>query len=235
LKYSIIGSGFVSSALQIQIDNCRVYDRKNINELGKCDHEIIIISAPTGNRLQVRDDPKKDLLDCEIIIKQVSNANFDRIIHISTVDVFQNNDYGHNRKWLEDRLKSDHRSTIFRLPTLIHPMIAKNILFDLSRKKWLEKISLDSKIQWYPLKNLWHDIKKNIDLGISQNNLVSRPISNRELVSVLEPELLENLSENLTVPCYYDVRSHDGTYWVSDEDIWQDLRACYTEMKKQVH
>jgi hypothetical protein len=110
-------------------------------------------------------------------------------------------------------------------------MIEKNILFDLSRKKWLEKISLESKIQWYPIENLFSDIKKTIALGVAENNLVSAPISNRDIATALEPDLIEAMENNHNDPLYYDVRSLDNEYWISKEEIWSKLISCYSAIK----
>lgn len=235
MKYSFIGSGFISKILQAQLDDqFVVYDRSNIYKLHDTDHGSVIVCAPTGNRLKVNSDQSGDFSDCKTIVEQITKTKFDKLIYISTVDVFQNSHYGYNRKWLEDQLSKDKKSMIIRLPTLVHPSIRKNILFDLSQKKWLEKISLESRMQWYPLANLFDDIKKTIELGLSQNNLVSKPIPNKEIVLELEPDLFLNLSKNQVNSCHYDVKSQNGKYWVSDQDIWHSIKSCYSEMKKHI-
>lgn len=231
MKYSIIGSGFVSSILQTQIDDFVIYDRNNLNELKNRSHNVIILCAPTGNRLRVSADPDKDFDDCRLIVENIEQSQFDKIVHISTVDVFQKNRYGQNRKWIEEQFINDLRYNIIRLPSLIHPTIKKNILYDLSHRQWLEKISLDSVIQWYPLDNLFSDIKKSINYDIRQNNLVSRPISNKELIENLEPGLAPIIKMNHVDPMYYDNKSHDGDYWVPDRDVWSSIKSCYSIMK----
>jgi len=231
LKYSIIGSGFVSSILQAQIDNFVVYDRNNLRDLKNNNHDVIVLCAPTGYRLRVNADPDKDFKDCHTIVRCIKQSNFDKIIHLSTVDVFQNSFYGQNRKWIEEQLISDKRTTIIRLPSLIHPLIEKNILFDLSHRLWLEKISPKSKIQWYPMDNLFSDIKKTLDLEIKQNNFVSRPIENKELISILEPSLLNQILGNQVDSVNYDFKSQDNNYWIPDDKIWNSLQSCYFFMK----
>jgi hypothetical protein len=209
-----------------------MYNRNNINVLSNTEHNTIVICAPTGNRLQVAQEPEKDLNNCQQIVQYLQHTTFKHIVHISTVDTFLDTPYGHNRRWLENQIKN-HSSTIVRLPSLVHSQIQKNVLFDLANELWLDKISLDSTIQWYPMQRLAKDIEWAVTNHVDELNLVSRPISNRELALTLAPTLLNVLEQNKITPMHYNLSSIDKTYWILDKEIWNCIIKCFLELKQK--
>jgi hypothetical protein len=230
IGYSIIGPGFVGKliASQLQVNNS--YNRTNLDSLPNLSHDTIILAAPTGNRIVVNLDPQRDRDDCAGIVDTLKRTQFNRIVYISTVDVFLESSYGQNRLWLEQQIQQFPNHTILRLPSLCDPSIKKNVLFDLANRQWLDKVSLDSTIQWYPTNRLTQDITYVINNNIAELNLVSAPVCNRDIVSKFAPDLLERLGRNTVTPVYYDIKSLDGQYWIDDECMWSELEKSFIQL-----
>ena len=222
MKYSIIGAGIVGCVLHNQSNDSTLFTR---NDIIPTEHNVLVIAAPTGNRLAVNDNPEKDLEDCNCIIELVSRCQYTQLVYISTVDVYRTHSYGTNRQYLENALAELPNSYIVRLPSLIGPSVNKNILYDLKTKSWLNKICLDSNIQWYPLKRLESDIKNSINNNIKYQNLCSEPISNRDIVQKFFPELIEQLDSNQLTPVDYNL----SPYTIPLEEIWQSFEEFFID------
>ena len=53
---------------------------------------------------------------------------------------------------------------IIRLPALVGEGLKKNALFDIKNNNNVDLIDSRNSYQFYPLKNLWKDIKKTLEL-----------------------------------------------------------------------
>lgn len=235
--YSIIGAGFIGNYIHEKI-NGRLYDRNSVALASNTEHDVLVISAPTGNRLQVNQDTAQDFLDCQNLVENISRCKYRYLVHISTVDVYSSRSsksavpskdlpitpYGQNRLWLENQLQILSRCHTIRLPSLIDKSIQKNILFDLKNSMWLEKINLDSSIQWYPLNRILEDINQIVSHGIRYENLVSSPVKNIEIISRYKENLLPTLKKNTALDVFaYDIRSSYTDYLISDQEIWKNF------------
>lgn len=248
MNYSVIGQGFLAQRLKEQLHNVTLFGRETLTNIPTY-QDIVIVAAPTGNRLQVNNDHQKDSRDCVAILEQVKKIRYQNLIYLSTVDVYASRTslddalddvvpesyYGRNRFLLEKELKSLPSCHVIRLPSLCHPTIKKNILYDLSHKRWLESISISSNIQWYPVARLGEDINRIIELGISQINLVSRPISNHSLIQYFCPELIDIVIENKVTDIQYDIKTvhRDSGYWIDDKEIWQRFADFFDNHRQQ--
>lgn len=222
MKYTIVGAGVIGQELHKQTPDSVLYARGNIIPT---DHDVLVIAAPTGNRLVVNDNPEKDLEDCNCIIELVNQCQYNQLVHISTVDVYRTHSYGTNRQYLENALAKLPNSYTVRLPSLIGQYVNKNILYDLKTNSWLDKICLDSKIQWYPLTRLKNDIENTINNQIKYQNLCSEPISNREIVQKFFPELVEKLGSNQLTPVNYNIKP----CIIPLEEIWQSFDRIFID------
>ena len=232
IGYSIIGPGFVGKLIASQLHVNNSYTRTNLDSLPNLSHDTIILAAPTGNRIVVNQDPIRDLDDCAGIVDALKRTQFNRIVYISTVDVFLESRYGQNRLWLERQIQQFPNHIILRLPSLCDPSIKKNVLFDLANRQWLEKVSLDSMIQWYPPNRLAQDITYVINNNIAELNLVSAPVCNRDIVSKFTPDLLEQLEKNTATAVYYDVKSSNGQYWIDTQLMWEELGHSFKKIQQ---
>jgi len=239
--YTIIGNGLVGAALHTQLSHSTLYDRVNSLDLPRYSHDVLVVAAPTGNRLAVSADPSKDLLDCKQLAQLVMECDYVKLVYISTVDVYPtrsslNNDpsisspqavYGNNRWWLEGTLAKMPNSHIIRLPSLIDQSLKKNLLYDLKTGRWLHKICLDSCLQWYPLQRLGDDLTQILLRNRRYQNLTSPPIPNREIVQTFFPKLLSTLENNQLPAVYYDVRNQDGDYEITLDETWKSFSGFF--------
>jgi hypothetical protein len=99
--------------------------------------------------------------------------------------------------WLEQKLSGIFKTNILRLSSLIHSTITKNVLYDLKYSQYLDQINLNARIQWYNLENLAEDINFSITSDVTERNLISEPISNREIVNNFFPHLTLNEKETI--------------------------------------
>jgi hypothetical protein len=222
MKYTIIGAGIVGQALHEQAPDSVLYARGNTVPI---EHDVLVIAAPTGNRLVVNADPEKDLEDCNNLIELVSQCQYNQLVYISTVDVYRTHRYGTNRQYLENALAKLPNSHVVRLPSLIGQSVNKNILYDLKTMSWLDKICLDSTIQWYPLKRLKNDIENIIHNRVKYQNLCSEPISNHEIVQKFFPKIVDQLLTNQLTPANYDLKP----YTIPLEEIWQSFDEFFID------
>lgn len=243
MKYTIIGQGFLGTYLHSVFDNSTLVKRSDMSEMLACEHDTIIVVAPTGNRITVNQEPEKDWNDCQNIIETMSRCQYQRLIHISTVDVYNtltsNNSlpslqqpqrhYGANRWRLEGAIKELPRSQIVRLPSISDPTIRKNILYDLKNKQWLESINLQSMIQWYVLSDLPHDLLTVINSNSAYTNLVSAPILNQDIVQKFAPTLLDQLGKNQCSKVLYNVHNTEEQYYVQTDKVWQSFEKVFVD------
>jgi len=214
---NIIGKGFIGSVLA---------EQTNAVLLGRNDNtcpnsSMCYVCAPTGNRIKVKEDPKKDKQDVLDISRQLHRMQPRTTVLISTVDVLLNdsNAYTENRKLLENSYDFD---LIVRLPCLIHPSISKNLLWDLTNQKWLHSHNIYSIMQWYDLNYINRDIQRLLYNKTQLFNLVSQPIQNREIVKKFFPELESKLLHSSEKIAKYNVSNFSG-YHITKQEIMTSI------------
>lgn len=205
-------TGFVGGIIEPHYNFNKFYNRNNVKELYDETFDLLMCAAPTGNRIQVNQDCITDLESTLFLIDHLRKAKIGHFVLISTVDVLNapNTKYGLNRRILEGWVKTNLTNyTIIRLPTLIHPTIKKNVLYDLKNKTFLDKLNVLSKLQYYDMSN----IKKDIDYALANNikelNLVSEPISNFEIINTFFPGLMTG--PNFGPAQNYDIKPYSYT------------------------
>lgn len=226
--YTVVGSGFIGSYLQTQI-SCRAYSRHNIDSMHDVLHDAVIVAAPSSNRLWANSHPQDDLDNCQKLYLDLSRCQYHHMVIISTVDVFVDSSYGKNRKWFEEKLLELPNVKVIRLPMICHTSIQKNMLYDIKNECWLDKINIDSEMQYYPLDNLMTDIDMVIDDPHAWHNLTSRPISNRFLIENYNSKLIKQVEKNTVPLVKYDVKNHDDNYAVSDSSILTSIGKYFDE------
>lgn len=239
MKISIIGNGFIGAALHNQIHDSTLFDRNS--KVNHCDHDVLVIAAPTGNRLVVNSNPDKDFEDCKNIIHLAKNCKYQHLIFISTVDTYASykshgaeigsieptSKYGYNRWYLENELSKLPNSKIARLCSITDVTVKKNILFDLKTQSWLNKISGHSLVQWYPLKRLSTDIITLINSPLKYQNFVSEPILNMDIIQKFCPALLDTISKNNVISRIYDVKDSDHAYSIPSDEVWLSFEEYF--------
>lgn len=236
-QFSIVGAGYIGNFLQAQTGGM-IYDRNTAKVMHESSHDIIVITAPTGNRLYVKDHQALDQKNCDDLVNLLEHCRYQALVHISTVDVYHDQKsnsalpldvcpdtaYGRNRWYLEQKLQQFPNCYTIRLPTLLHSTVKKNLLFDIKNTIWLDKINLENQIQWYPLTRLKQDILSVVEKNCRFENFTSAPIENYKIVSRYRPDLIKVLKENkLCAKTVYNVKSSQCDYKISDKEIWSAL------------
>lgn len=241
-NFSIIGCGLIGNLLQKNIQDSMVFDRRSLERFTEIDHDVIVVAAPSSNRLTVNARSSEDLDNCVDIFNRVSKSRYQNLVLIGTVDIYPGHTscdstpmccpafgYARNRWLFERMIMSLHDSQAIRLPTLCHPTIQKNIIFDLKNQVWLEKINPRTTIQWYPLDRLSQDIEHTLNTGIKFENFVSPPLANHEIITRFMPDLLTKLTHDFKLPqCHYDIKSSQIGYNIDIETIWQSMQEYFT-------
>jgi len=241
MKHSIIGNGLIGNVLSEKLADFVLYDRHKFNNFDQVNHDVVIVSAPTSNRLHVSANPDSDLADCQQLYKILEKSTYNRLIHISTVDIYPTKSsschlpehcpttgYGHNRWILERMISSLPNSQVMRLPTLCHPAIKKNLLFDLKNRQWLDKINPKTSVQWYVLDRLDLDIKTMLASGLKYENFVSAPIPNQNIITRFASSLIDLARCPKEGAVEYDIRSSNGEYNIDLTEIWQGVADYFS-------
>ncbi len=199
MKTAIIGyNGFVGSNILLNKNMTDKYNSKNINKIKGRSYDLIISTGFSGTKFIINKNPYDDILNIKNQKKLLSSVKAQRIVHISTIDVYDRkknvdekskinssklDNYGSNRRDIENFIISNfNKYHIIRLPMLFGHNLNKNILFDLIKKKFIHNIPYYSTLQWYNVQNLWKDIKIIIDNNIDIINLVSEPIRTKLII-----------------------------------------------------
>ena len=220
---ALIGStGVVGTALQSQIAIDQFFNRATIETMNG-HYELVICAAPSGSRILVNADSAADQQAIVQIQTQLKKCNINKLILISTVDAccYYNFPYGFNRKNFETWCKQNYSNFhVIRLGSLIGANITKNILYDLRHQTWLDKINFDSRLQWTCLNDLGTAIDYAITHNLSEINLISEPIENRQIIERWAPELKSTAS---SVPQHYDIKP----YWYSKQKIFDAMEKYF--------
>ena len=181
---AIIGyTGTVGQHLCKQVDFDDFYNSKNLSTIQGKHYDLLVIAAPSGNRLKINRHEQIDTVD--ELSKNLQGCRADRVVLISSVDVIVSPDsiYGKNRKMLEDFVSEKFDTTILRLATLIGTGIKKNIAYDLKHRQY-DFINPQSTLQWTILNTL-----ASYFLEKGTKNLVSEPIKNKDILDKFSPNL----------------------------------------------
>ena len=212
MNTALIGSnGTIGSSILTRMLFTHVYNSDNINEMKLNTFDLVVVAAPSGNRLAVNKDPALDLLNIGTIMDAILHTQINRTVLISTIDAIAYPDtaYGRHRLQLEKFVKIHcNNYHILRLSTLIGQAIKKNVLFDLKNNLFIDKINPASVIQWCPLDTLHNEIDYVIKNNIKELNLVSEPITNQDLIGEFFPTVA---TQSKTETKYYDVTPYRYT------------------------
>ena len=190
----LIGSsGFVGSTLRTQKSFDFLYRSNNITTIKKDIDGIVVCSAAPAQKYLANKNPSSDLNNIKKLILHTSSIRCKNFILISTVDVFKNpnnvfenshinenglHPYGLHRRMLENFVENNFSNyLIVRLSGLVGPGLRKNIIFDFQNNNNLDKIESRNIFQFYPMTNLWHDIKIALEAKIKIIHLTAEPIT----------------------------------------------------------
>lgn len=244
---ALIGySGFVGNMLLKQAHFSALFRSTNIQEIENREFDVVVCAGAPAQKWIANRDPADDRKKIDSLINHLRTIKCNKFILISTVDVFKEpigvdestpvdesglHAYGLHRRLLEKFVEKFFSSyLIVRLPGLVGPGLRKNVIFDFLNNNNLHAIESRGVFQFYPMTNLWYDIKIALKAGLSLVHLTAEPISVAD-VSLLGfgrpfTQTLEN------PPARYDMQTRHaqifgslGQYQYSARETIQAIRA----------
>ena len=233
-EIGIIGAkGTVGKTLLSQYKNEEIFPhqiiRENFEDSSKNYYKTLIVCCFDARKYIVDKDPFSDLENINYIYKTLKKYSAEKVILISTVDVYQTRKgneltllnhnkagYSFNRYLCELYLREVFEKTfIIRLQGLVGVNIKKNMVFDLKFDNSVEKVNRNLKIQYYPLIRLMKDLKNIINKDIKLVNLSCEPLS------------INDISEFIKVPNYYKTNNN-----LPDQSKNYNVKSIYSEISK---
>lgn len=228
MNAALIGhSGFVGQTLLRQQEFGALFRSTDIAGIEGRHFELVVCAGAPAQKWIANREPLADLANIDRLISHLSRLSCDRFVLISTVDVFNSpvgvdedsiptetglHAYGANRLRLERFVRERFAAhLVVRLPGLVGPGLRKNVVFDLLNGNGVEKLDPRAKFQFYPMVNLWPDLKLSMRSGLSLVHLTAEPVSVDEIARV-------GFGVNLDVPvggtpAMYDFQSrHAGLF-----------------------
>lgn len=194
MNNALIGfSGFVGRTLLKQAHFSDLYRSTNIHEIESREFDVVVCAGAPAQKWIANRDPVDDRKKIDSLIDHLRTIKCKTFILISTVDVFKEpigvdestpveeaglHAYGLHRRLLEKFVEQHFFGClIVRLPGLVGPGLRKNVIFDFLNNNNLHAIESRGVFQFYPMVNLWFDIQKALEAGLSLVHLTAEPIS----------------------------------------------------------
>lgn len=255
MKNALIGfSGFVGSTLLRQTSFDTLYRSTNIADIDGQTFNIVVCAGAPAQKWIANKEPEADLQIIKGLIEHLKNISCKTFVLISTVDVFKSpievdentvvdedglHAYGLHRRLLEKFIEEHfENSLIVRLPGLVGPGLRKNVIFDFLNDNNLHMIESRGVFQFYPMVNLWADIRTALDNGLRLLHLTAEPISVEDIAS--KGFSLEFTQQLNNPPARYDMKSSHaemfggkGDYQYSAKETLLAVRAYAQSEPKQ--
>lgn len=244
---ALIGyTGFVGNSLLRQTSFDAVFRSTDIHEIeGRCFDLVICAGAPAQKWIANR-DPEADFAKINGLIGHLDRIECKTFVLMSTVDVFKQpidvdesssvdeaglHAYGLHRRMLEKFVERRFdRHLVVRLPGLVGPGLRKNVIFDFLNDNNLHAIDSRGVFQFYPMVNLWYDVERALQAGLSLVHLTAAPVS---VAEVAVRGFGRPFDQAFAAPAArYDMRSRhaevfggQGTYQYSARETLLAVRA----------
>jgi hypothetical protein len=248
-------TGLVGSTLKESINFDFTFNSKNIDKFNEFNFNgsTIYLSCLPATKWLVNKNIKEDILNINKIINILSKQSYNKVILISTIDVYSetkllsnedsaitinNLSYGSNRYLFEllvKNLLSYNDLKIFRLPALYNKHIKKNVIFDLMNNNNIEQINTNSSYQWYNLDNLNDDINQfSIEFPNETTfNLFTEPIDTIDLMQFF-PEHSKKVNLGKTKVEYnFTTKFNEFGYISKKENSLNDIKKFIDEYRSK--
>ena len=245
---ALIGySGFVGSTLRRQRSFADLYRSTNIADIRGKKFDTVICAAAPAKKWIANKEPVADKQNLASLMEHLRHIQCSHFVLISTVDVFTvpvgvDEDtpvdtkglhaYGLHRRELETFVQ-EHFSNhlIVRLPGLVGPGLSKNIIFDFLNDNNVDRIESRGVFQFYPMVNLWADLKIAMEASQKLVHFSSEPISVADVAQKgFGFPCTQHFAER--VPGFYDMHSKhvsifgaEGPYMYSQKETLTAIRA----------
>lgn len=240
-------SGYVGQTLLRQRGFDLQYRSTDIEGIRGREADLVVCAGAPAAKWIADRDPEADRAKLEALAGHLDQVRARRVVLISTVDVFADSrgadedsdpdaaepgPYGRNRRWLE-RWTAERfpGALIVRLPGLVGPGLRKNAVFDLRNDNNLAAIDARGVYQFYPMVNLWSDIRTALGAGLELVHLTAEPVSVAEVAREGFGRAFDNEVAG-RMPAAYDLRTRhaplfggQGAYQYSKRESLMAIRA----------
>jgi hypothetical protein len=189
---ALIGhSGFVGSTLlrQRRFDAC--FRSTDIEHIAGGSFDTVVCAGISATKWQANRAPEEDRAAIDRLLRALEKIECRRFVLISTVDVFARpqgideralpdavEPYGRHRLDAERALRERFRGcVVVRLPGLVGPGLRKNALYDLAHGHRIAHLDPRAVFQFYPMVNLWTDVRAILDAGMDTAHLTAEPLA----------------------------------------------------------
>jgi hypothetical protein len=241
LDDALVGyTGYVGSTLLRQRAFAARYRSTDIDDIrGRRFDTLVCAGAPAQKWIANR-DPDEDRRRLRTLTSALAEADCRRFVLISTVDVFADpagvdedspvptqglHAYGLHRRELELFVEKrfGDAALIVRLPGLVGPGLRKNLIYDLKHDNDVGKFDARAVFQFYPMVNLWWDIRVALDAGLRLVHLTAAPLSVAEVAREGFGRVLD--AEHDAPPARYDMSSRHAPLWQEGGGYQYDRRS----------
>jgi hypothetical protein len=248
MKSALIGyTGFVGSTLARQRPFDAQYNSKNIRDIGGQHFDLIVCAGAPAEKWKANANPEQDHASLTLLSDSLKKSTADRVILISTVDVYANPDgvdedtpidaqqsqaYGRHRYELEQFVSCHFPKThVVRLPGLFGEGLKKNLIFDLLAGK-LDWTDHRSWLQFYDLSRLWDDLQRAAAANLPLVNFATEPVLAADLARRCFD--IEYTTTRDSPPPRYDMRTKFATQLGASGHYLYDAEETFRRIRKFV-
>lgn len=254
MSAALIGhTGFVGGNLLRQRPFDALFNSANIDQINGRSFDLVVCAGARAETWRANADPESDLNDIERLTRALEHAEAQKLVLISTVDVFADPvgvdedsptptagvpAYGRNRRRLEQIVASRFDALIVRLPALFGPGLKTNAVYDLLHGNEIARIDARASFQFYDIRRLWSDIDVAIDHDLSLVHLPTEPATVGEIArTAFGIHFINELDE---APARYDVHTRFASlfggrdsYVENKADVLARIAAWVAEERRQ--
>lgn len=219
---ALIGySGFVGTTLLRQRTFAARFRSTDIELCRDRTFDLVVCAGASAKKWLANREPESDRKAIHNLMGNLATIKCRMFVLVSTVDVFASpsdvfettpvdesalHAYGVHRRLLEQFVAATFTNhLILRLPGLVGPGLKKNVIFDFLNANSLGTIDSRSTFQFYPMMNLWNDLRRALALKLQLLHLVAAPVSVAEIAR--EGFGLDFEQVLPSAPAHYDVGS----------------------------
>jgi hypothetical protein len=247
MKVLVGDTGLVGNVLQQSTRFDATFNSSNIRQLPSLSSRIdeLYLCCLPATKWLVNQQPKKDFNNVLSIVDVLAKINARKVVLISTIDVYEHTPqgadeecwpvygrlgYGTNRLLFENLVQDTlgFDTCTVRLPAVFHPLIKKNVLFDLLNDNNVDQINANSAYQWYPLKRLWQDLQAV--RGEEVINLFPPPIETMEIMDKFFPGVPVSMGKRIEYN--YRTATSESGYWLTRDTIMEEMEKFVHEARR---
>jgi len=246
---ALIGhTGFVGSVLLRQRSFDSLYRSTDIEEIKGRSFDLVVCAGAPAQKWIANRDPEADRRNIDRLIACLQTVTCRMFVLASTVDVFSDpvgvdeqssaddpglHAYGTHRRLLERFVQDnfpDH--LVARLAGLVGPGLRKNVIFDFLNDNNLNAIDSRGVFQFYPMVNLWFDLRIALGAGLKLVHLTAEPVSVADISAEGFGRPFEQHLDK--PPASYDMRTRHAAVFGGRGDYQYDKRETIQAVRAYV-